>query len=611
MSLFNELKRRNVFKVTIAYIVMAWLVMQVADVILNNITAPEWVFHVLLLFLVIGLPFTVFFAWAFEMTPEGLKREHEVDRSQSITTQTGRTLDFLIIGVMVVALAYFVYDKFVLDPSRDAELVRATTQAVTEQVITEQEESAVSDNSIAVLPFVNMSDDASNEYFSDGLSEELLNLLAKIPELRVAARTSSFFYKDKLDTITLAEVAQQLGVNHLLEGSVRKAGNRVRITVQLIKADDGFHLWSETYDRTLDDIFVTQDEIAAAVVDALKVTLLGAMPGQRVTDPEVYALYLQGRHFANLKSQDNLEKAQSVFEQALTIDPEYAPAWVAINIVYGEQNKYGFRSPEQAFTLSMAATERALAIDSNLAEAWSSLAYLKRARSDWAGAKTAIDKALELEPNNSLVIGSAATLASALGQLDKSIELFEQNTRLDPLSLSTLRALALRYGSAGRHDEALETFNRILAFKPDFPGIHPNLATTYMLKGDAETALIEINKDPSWHWSAFVKARILLALGKEAEAHEVIRQLLEGPANLKPLTMAEMYAWAGENDLAFEWFEKARLQNSTSFAAFLISPFHRNLVSDPRYALFVEKIGLLEAWQAMPPEYGGPAIPPS
>ena len=185
MSLFNELKRRNVFKVSIAYIVMAWLAMQLADVILNNVEAPGWVFHVILLLLGIGLPFAVFFAWAFELTPEGLKREHEVDRSQSITTKTGRMLDFLIIGVMVVALAYFAYDKFVLDPSRDAELVQATTRTVTEQVVTEQEESAESDKSIAVLPFVDMSQETGNEYFADGLAEELLNMLVKIPSSRV------------------------------------------------------------------------------------------------------------------------------------------------------------------------------------------------------------------------------------------------------------------------------------------------------------------------------------------------------------------------------------------------------------------------------------------
>jgi TolB-like protein len=271
LSLFNELKRRNVFKVAIAYIVVAWLVLQVADVVLNNITAPGWVFKVLMLFLAIGFPFAAIFAWAFEMTPEGLKRESEVDRSQSITPQTGKKLNMMITGVLVLALGYFAYDKFVVSGQRDAALVEATTQAVTEQVATEQlattpEAVKETNKSIAVLPFVNMSDDASNEYFSDGLSEELLNLLAKIPELKVASRSSAFQFKgEKFD---LKVVAQKLDVAHVLEGSVRKAGNQVRITAQLIKAEDGYHMWSETYDRSLDNIFAIQDEISAAVVGA-------------------------------------------------------------------------------------------------------------------------------------------------------------------------------------------------------------------------------------------------------------------------------------------------------------------------------------------------------
>ena len=259
MSLFNELKRRNVFRVGFAYIVMAWLVLQVADVILNNIIAPGWVFHVLLLFLAIGFPFAVFFAWAFELTPEGLKKEKDVDRSKSITRVTGRKLDYGVIAVLVLALAYFTFDKFVLDPSRDAELVQATTEAVAEQA-TESGKAEITDKSIAVLPFVNMSNDPDQEYFSDGISEELLNVLAQFPGLKVAARTSAFQFKGQNRDIV--GIAKQLHVNHVLEGSVRKSGNRLRITAQLIDAESGFHLWSETYDRELDDIFAIQDEIS-------------------------------------------------------------------------------------------------------------------------------------------------------------------------------------------------------------------------------------------------------------------------------------------------------------------------------------------------------------
>lgn len=220
----------------------------------------------------------------------------------------------------------------------------------------------------------------------------------------------------------IAQIGEELHVAHVLEGSVRKAGNQVRITAQLIKADDGFHVWSQTYDRTLNDIFVTQDEIAAAVVDALKVSLLGAIPEVRQTDPEVYSLYLQGRYFNNLKGKDNQEKAVTALQQALAIDSDYAPAWIGISVAYQEQRKYGWRTQEQAFELSMAAVERALAIDDNMATAWTSLAYLKRGQWDWDGAQVALDEALKLEPNNMFVIGSAASLAGTFGQLETSVE---------------------------------------------------------------------------------------------------------------------------------------------------------------------------------------------
>src|SRR5210317_618825 len=245
LSFFNELKRRNVFRVGVAYIVVAWLVAQVLQLVFESFGTPEWVMKTVLVLLATGLPFALFFAWAFEMTSEGLKREHEVDRSQSITSETGQKLNYTIIAVLVLALGYFAYDKFALSAGREAELVEATTQAVSEQFASEAP-TVESDNSIAVLPFVNMSSDEEQEYFSDGLSEELLNLLAKIPELRVTSRSSAFSYKGK--DFKIADVGRELNVSNVLEGSVRKAGNQVRVTAQLIKVDGDEHLWSETYD---------------------------------------------------------------------------------------------------------------------------------------------------------------------------------------------------------------------------------------------------------------------------------------------------------------------------------------------------------------------------
>jgi len=574
---------------------------QVAETLIPLFGFGDTPVRIVVIVLAIAFIPVLILAWAFELTPEGLRKESEVDRTQSIAPNTGKKLDRIIMVVLALALGYFAFDKFVLSESREASIVETARQEGRSQAIVE----SYGEKSIAVLPFQDMSQEKDQEYLSDGVAEELLNLLARVPELRVISRSSAFSYKGK--DIKLAQVAKELNVAHILEGSVRKAGNQVRITVQLVEARSDTNLWSQTYDRFLDDIFVIQDEIAAAVVDALKITLLGAMPEQRETDPEVYALYLQGKYFSNIKSEENFEKALKVLNQAVSIDPEYAPAWVSHSYVYGELRKYGFLPAEQAFTLAMTAVEKALEIDPNFADAWASMAYLKRGRADWAGAKVAIDKALKLEPHNSTVIGAAATLAGTFGQLDKSIELFERNVTLNPLSLSSIRALAIRYVCAGRNDEALEMLNRILVIHPGFPGIHHTFAEAYLLKGDAETALIELNKDSSRRNPAFLKVRIFSTLGREAEAQALIRQLLEGPADLAPLPMARTYAWRGENDLAFEWLEKMSRQSNPSYTLFLIEPWFRKLANDPRYALFLEKIGLLESWKIMPPEYGGPA----
>jgi TolB-like protein/DNA-binding winged helix-turn-helix (wHTH) protein/Tfp pilus assembly protein PilF len=500
--------------------------------------------------------------------------------SESITHFALRKLDFIIIAVLVLALGYFAYDNFLLQPESG-------------------EVFGDIGKSIAVLPFVNMSDDASNEYFSDGLSEELLNLLVKIPELRVAARTSAFSYKGK--DVKIAQIGEELDVTYVLEGSVRKAGNRVRITVKLVKADDGFHLWSETFDRTLDDIFVIQDEIASAVVDALKVKLLDAMPTKEVTDPDVYALYLQGLYFNNLRGKENWEKAVSAFRQALAIDPEYAPAWVGIAYTYYRQTRARLLSREKGSALALEAVERALAIDNNMASAWASLAALKRYYEwDWEAATAALDKALQLEPNNADVLSVAASLASNLGQT--STVLHEQALARDPLNLTKLSALGQDYMRNGRLDEAIETFSRLLALDPEYYPARVFLGRAYFLKGDIERAMIEIDKSPTGIAKTFEKFQIHLALGNHAEAQAFMNAYLKKYSRDFPVGTAELYASLGDNDTAFEWLETAFQQRDGGLSWILVNVYLKNLESDPRYPVFLEKLGLLEAWKAMWPE---------
>ena len=372
MSLFEELKRRNVFRIAIAYLAGGWLLIQIVETIFPAFGLGDFAVRMTVIVFAIGLIPILIIAWAFELTPEGLKKESDVDRSQSFTPQTRKKLDRIIMLVLALALGYFAFDKFVLDPARDVAIAQTAAKAGADQALQKARDAIPSDHSIAVLPFVNMSDDASNEYFSEGLSEELLNLLAKIPELRVAARTSSFSFKGK-DT-KIAQIGEELNVAHVLEGSVRKSGNQIRITAQLIKTRDGFHVWSQTYNRTLNDIFVTQDEIAAAVVRELKVTLLGELPEQRPTDPEVYTLYLQGNYFSRLGGKENAQRALQALKQALAIDPEYAPAWSGLQYPYTALVGYGVLPRDEGIALAMQALDKALEIDDRLVSAWAGIA---------------------------------------------------------------------------------------------------------------------------------------------------------------------------------------------------------------------------------------------
>jgi len=598
MSLITELKRRNVFRVGVAYAIVAWLLIEVASVLLPTFDAPDWVMKAFCTLVILGFPLTLVIAWAFELTPEGIQRSKDVESPESATRQTGRKLDFAIIGLLVVAVVFLVVDNYVLDAEPEQ------VEMVAEQVPAAAE-AAGQVTTIAVLPFVNMSADSDNEYFSDGLSEELLNLLVRIPELKVAARTSSFSYKGK-DT-KIAQIGEELGVAHVLEGSVRKSGNRVRITAQLIKADDGFHLWSQTYDRTLDDIFVTQDEIAKAVVDKLRINLLGTMPEVRKTDPKVYSLYLQAGYFINLQGAENLEKAVATLKQVLAIDPDYAPAWVSLDWAYESLGMTKPAAREELRAPRIEAIERALAIDENYAYAWAALAYQRMSfDSDWHGARIAIEKALRLEPNNADVIGAAAWLASSSGRLPEAIELYEKAVSLDPLHLGNLIELEDCYLRVGRIDDAFDVLDRVRAINPDYYRLSGALANAYITRVELEKAILETEKTPDESFYRYRKAHILYMMGKETESQILINELLETSADDVPGAMAVVYAWRGEGDSAFEWLEKAYEQDEPIPYVFLGSLYWRKLTGDPRYSAYVEKIGLLEEWKAMPPEYGGP-----
>jgi TolB-like protein len=410
--------------------------------------------------LAVGFIPSLIFAWVFEITPEGLKKDADVDREQSITQTTGKKLDRIILFVLALALAYFAFDKFVLDPVRDADELATATQEAHQEGRSEALVDSYGDNSIAVLPFVNMSSDPEQEYFSDGISEELLNLLSRIPELRVISRSSAFSYKNK--DLDIPTIAAQLNVAHILEGSVRKAGNRVRITAQLIEARSDTHLWSETYDRTLNDIFAIQDEISRHIARALKVALIGGEKeaitnAQKPTENlEAYELYLRGRYLWQRREEDNIRRAIELFERSTKLDPQFAWAWSSLAAARITLPDWSDASKEEYQTLGVFAAQKALALDDSLAEAYAVLAAPYIADGKWAEAEAYYLRAIASEPRNSTAHMWYGELLVSVGRTRDALEQYLITYQLDPLHVVPNVVLGYIYFSLGDTNNMLK-----------------------------------------------------------------------------------------------------------------------------------------------------------
>jgi TolB-like protein/Tfp pilus assembly protein PilF len=447
--------------------------------------------------------------------------------------------------------------------------------------------------SIAVLPFVDMSPEKNQEYFSDGLSEELLNDLAKIPELRVTARSSSFQFKGKNENLRV--LGEKLNVATVLEGSVRKQGKRVRITVQLINISDGFHLWSEIYDRDLTDIFTVQSDIAHAVAGSLKVTLLGgktATPTVTATNAEAYTAYLQGRYFSE-RSKENLEKAVGYFEQAIKLDSGYAPAWAGLARARSVQADRGYLHAEEGYRKAREAAERALALDPNSAEAHAAMGWIKRSHDwDWAGADASYQRALALEPGSATVVRGAAALAATLGRLEEAMVLDRRSIELDPLSPANIANLGNHASFAGRLEEAAGAYKKALELSPEYPVAHTYLGRIYLAQAHPQDALAEMEreKDPAWRLQGLALA--YHAMGRNKEADAALKEFIDKYHADAAFQVAEVYAFRGDSDRAFEWLERAYAQRDTGCAEMKRDPMLKSLEHDPRYKVFLEKMRL-------------------
>ena len=572
MSLFEELKRRNVFRAAVLYVGAVWALSQGIAQLAPFVGAPDWTVRWFLVAAAIGFPFFLAFSWFYEFTSKGLKRESEITPAESITAHTGRKMDRWIFAVMGLAIVLLLTDRFELGQSKT-------------------KEAAIFEHSIAVLPFTNLSADENQSYFSDGISEELINLLAKIPQLQVTARTSSFYFRGK--DVSIPEIAHRLRVAYVLEGSVQKTGNQVRITALLVDATTDKQLWSQRYNRTLDDIFAIQDEIASDVVRQLEVKLLGAAPKARPTDPKAYTLYLQAKEIGqNLFTAEAFARSGALYREALEIDPRYVPAWAGLAANLISETNIGVLPSREGYERAREAAERALAIDPDYAAAHAQLGYISMyGDNDLAAAGRHFDRAMALDPTNLSVLGISGTFLQNLGRAEEALSLKEAVVSRDPVNAAWLFNLGIAQTRAARYDAAIDSFRTLLSLVPGQGDTHAQLGFSLLLKGDASAALAEFEQESNDAFRMVGLPMAYHALGRKADSDQALAALIAKYEKDWSYNIAYVFAFRGEADKAFEWLDKAVKYKDTGLAGIVGENLFDNIHSDPRWLPFLRELG--------------------
>jgi TolB-like protein len=600
LSFFEELKRRNVVRVGVAYGIAAWVLLQVADLVLEAIEAPGWVIKALLLVVAIGFIVAIVVAWAYELTPEGIKRESEVDRTHSITGTTGKKLDRIVIVFLLIAVAVLLYRQSGLRESTEPSpgIHGTTGPAAAIDAAAEQRSQT-----IAVLPFRDMSAAGDQAYFGEGIAEELLNALVKLDGLEVASRTSAFSLAQ--ENLSIPALAERLNVAHVLEGSIRTSGQQVRVTAQLIDVEDDVHLWSETYDGTLDDIFKIQDEITAKITEALKVQLAGlglATTSDLLTDnAEAYRAYLQGRHLWRRREPEGLHRAVELFQRAVEIDPDFHQAWSNMGLAYFNLPDYDATADfHESYALGVEAANKALSITPDSSEALIIKADYEEKRCRIVQASELYEKALALNPNDPTVYHWYQILLANAGHNERALRLIEKAREIDPLIAPVISNQAQAQTALGNHDEARRLYREAIAI--GFPGGNFDLGKDYLLTGETEQGLEYMlmgteDGDPN-------EARILELFAsayKDADATDsLIRHI--GPADqlgyFDIVESADLLAMLG-SDYVFE--HQSELDCPSPIRSFWLNSF-REQRRTPEFFGFMERAGFVAFWR----EHGWP-----
>jgi TolB-like protein len=575
-SFFSELKRRNVYKVAVAYAVVGWLVIQVTATIVPALHLPDSLTTTVVVLVLVGFPIALVISWAFEMTPEGMKRTADVsaDEVRSMPYWSKRKFAAFIIGVAIIATGLFAYQSF-----------REPKSTITVK----------SDNkSIAVLPLVNTSGDPNNEYFSDGLSEELIAVLAKIPDLKVIGRSSSFLFKGK--AADSASIGQKLGVAHLIEGSVRKQGDRVRIVAELINAADGSELWSETYDRELKDVFAVQSEIAFTVAEQMKVKILGektrsdAAPSNE--NLAAYNAVLQSDFYFQQLTAESVQSAIHSLQDAVRLDPNYALAYAKLSLAWRQYAaSFATNDNEEAYAAAKAAAEKAIKLAPDQVEPHKAAGWVAiNPDLDFAQAEQEFRRALQISPSDAGAKSGLSYCFMAQGHLTEAERAFHDTLSLDPLSVPIWFNLGRLAISAERYQEAEEAFRKALQIQPGVARAHAFLATLNVLRTDPAAATKEAQQEPDGFWRDYAIALAKQVQADKAAAEGSVKSFCEKYANGGAFQAAIIYAVRNEPDQMFKWLNTSFATRDAGLAQITVTPFFRRYFSDPRFVALFNKL---------------------
>jgi len=580
-NFFAELKRRNVYKVAVAYAVVAWLLIQAASIFLPAFDAPAWVMKIFIIVIIFGFPVALIFSWAFEITPEGIKLESEIEPSKSIKRRTGRKIVALTIALAVVAAGLFVYQ--LVRPKSDTS---GSPTAAT-----------IANKSIAVLPFDNLSRDPDNAYFCEGVQDEILTRLAKVADLKVISRTSTQHFKSTPDN--LPQIAKQLGVAHIVEGSVQKSNDQVRVNVQLINAQNDAHLWADTYDRKLTDIFAVESDIAKTIAETLQAKLTGSEKSSiaktPTVNPEAYELYLRGKFFAEKRTGADLLKSIEYYDQAIAKDPGYPLAYVGLADSHLLLSAYGATSPKESASPARAALRKAIELDDSLAQAHASSGLLATVELDLDRAISELERAIQLNPNYATAHHWIALPLTAVGQSDRGILEGKRAIELDPLSLIINADLCWVYFNGRRFDEAEAQARKTLEMDPRFYVAHYYLGEALQFKGKLAGAIAEFqkaydsNNDP---FSLAMLGQAYARQGKTDEAQKVLARLRERAKSqyISPYAFAVVLTALGDKAHAIDELEHGYDDTGFYISLIKVDPLFDDLRGDPRFDALVQKV---------------------